>query len=211
MYFYPSAHSIVARAQLALLALFALTTTLVLVPNRARACSCMPQTVEQAKRDADAVFEAHVTEVQAQDPVRVRAKVVRQFKGAAVEQVELLTARDSAMCGYAFEVGQSYLVYADHDEGRLHVSLCSRTQRIADADEDLRVLGMGVTPFEPGAESESDVPPSDVSPPARGGCASCTVGAQPARESSRQATRSAGALTLLALAVTCRRRSRSRS
>jgi hypothetical protein len=125
------------------------------------------------------------------------------------EDAEVVTAVSSATCGYNFEVGKSYLVYAGTFDGKLNVSLCSRTALIDQAGEDLQALGLGATPVNP------KTPPADVAPqqsvpeepPARGGCAGCA--------STGSAARSAGGLALTALfallLVTCRRRSGSRS
>ncbi len=45
-------------------------------------------------------------------------------------------------CGYDFQAGETYLVYADSDEGSnvLSTSSCTRTRRLSDAGEDLTYL-----------------------------------------------------------------------
>ena len=45
-------------------------------------------------------------------------------------------------CGFAFQIGETYLVYADDDEetGTLSTGTCSRTRRLTDAGEDLAYL-----------------------------------------------------------------------
>ena len=48
-------------------------------------------------------------------------------------------------CGYGFEPAKSYLVYASATDGALSTNLCSRTRPMAQAAEDLAVLGMGAT------------------------------------------------------------------
>ena len=185
-----------------------------LAPARARACSCMQQTQRDAYEQAVAVFEGHVLEVKASesDPatgnVTVRMKVVQSWKGAESEEVVLGTAANSAMCGYAFAPGQSYLVYASAHEGKLEVSLCSRTQPSAQAVEDMGALGLGSTPVDPSADPHTPPAPAATNePPARGGCASCAL--------AGTGTRPAGIALLLALAalarITFRRRSGSRS
>jgi hypothetical protein len=47
-------------------------------------------------------------------------------------------------CGYAFQEGETYLVYADSDEDSnvLSTSSCSRTRRLSDAGEDLTYLSV---------------------------------------------------------------------
>jgi hypothetical protein len=159
---------------------------------------------------ARAVFEGRVLEVGAQaadgtalERVRVRLRVVRAWKGVTTESIELSTANNSAACGYEFTPGQSYLVYADEENGALAVSLCSRTQPMSEAGQDLEALGMGATPVDPKAPpSERTLTEKKPDAPARGGCASCSLG------SSAAPPRLAAGLVVLA---TCRRRSRSRS
>jgi hypothetical protein len=191
-------------------------------PERAHACSCMQQSQRDAFEQAVAVFEGHVVEVQpppepdGSGHATVRMKVVRAFKGIESEEALVTTPASSAACGYTFAVGTSYLVYASAVEGKLDVSLCSRTQLLAQADEDLGALGLGATPVQPqatppGAAADQRAPEEDRStptePPARGGCASCA--------STGAGLSTPGAPGLLALCalllVTCRRRSGSRS
>lgn len=49
---------------------------------------------------------------------------------------------DSGDCGYNFQKGETYLVYADDDEetGQLATSICHRTTRLSDAGGDLAYL-----------------------------------------------------------------------
>ena len=44
-------------------------------------------------------------------------------------------------CGYAFETGETYLVYASGDVADLRTGICTRTRRVADAASDLSALG----------------------------------------------------------------------
>ncbi len=56
---------------------------------------------------------------------------------------KLLTVwTDSGDCGYNFQTGETYLVYADDDEetGQLATSTCHRTTRLSDAGADLAYL-----------------------------------------------------------------------
>jgi len=182
------------------------------LPSLAHACSCMPQNTRDALEGAVAVFEGHVVEVQPPPETdgtgqfTVRMKVVRAWKGIESEEAVVTTPANSATCGYNFAAGTSYLVYAGAIDGKLDVSLCSRTQPIAAAGEDLEALGLGATPVQPQAsptqvKAEQQGAPSE--PPARGGCG-CT--------SSASSTLATGLLPLCALLlVTSRRRSRSRS
>jgi uncharacterized protein (TIGR03382 family) len=131
----------------------ALALTALLRATPAQACKCMLPTVDAARQDSSAIFEGRVLGVQEQAaenamPVhRVTLAVVRTWKGLERdEQIDVFTNTQSASCGYTFAKETSYLVYARESEGRLHVSLCSRTRPLADASEDLVALGAGSTP-----------------------------------------------------------------
>jgi MYXO-CTERM domain-containing protein len=90
------------------------------------------------------------------------------------------SAATDAACGFAFVPDESYLVYAvEHAEG-LWVTRCGRTRAVAAAGEDLRALGMGATPVDALGVPDAGTDRARE-PPARGGCAGCTVGAGPQR------------------------------
>jgi hypothetical protein len=192
---------------------FALFALGLLDPAHAHACSCMQTTLADAYAAAVAVFEGHVLEVQSVEPSAdrpaqrsVRMQVVRSWKGAEGEEVVISTPADSAMCGYAFSADQSYLVFADAQGGGLQVSLCSRTQSIAEAGEDLKAIGMGSTPVDPKKQDTPKAaaePTAPDEPPARGGCAGCALGAGHGG--------ALGAAPLLALLALLRARSRRRA
>jgi hypothetical protein len=181
------------------------------------ACSCSVLTPTDAYEQADAVFEGRVVEVRAPAADAgghgasrsVRLQVVRAWKGIAGEQVEVATAVGSTACGYDFVAEQSYFVYAANRDGKLAVSLCSRTRPMAEAGDDLRRLGMGATPVDPLADSEPKKPAEPRQSPARGGCASCAVAAIGTRWQTHGLRLALCALVPLTL--TCRKRCRSRS
>lgn len=217
----PDRSRVVSVVLLTAFSLFALSFS----PSSAAACSCMIQSIEDARRSSSAIFEGRVDRVSvadqpagdSSDTVVLSLEVVRSFQGASHEHVELRTAGKSAACGATLEQGKSYLVYASAHEGddKLWVSLCSRTKPIEQAGEDLTALGMGVTPFDPGPGSEQKMPPSGpvtAGPSARnahGGCASCTIGAVSDAEkpASRSLAALAGLFLLIGYRITCRRRS----
>jgi hypothetical protein len=189
-----------------------------LKPAAASACSCMQQTQEDAAQNAGAIFEGRVTRIEnPEGNPTIHFQVVRSFKGPSQESLTASTANSSASCGYGFEQGKSYLVYATQEAGgALAVSLCSRTAPIENATEDLNKLGLGVTPFDPGAGSATTPPPAaPASEPAKGGCASCTIGAGGHGAHEQHAQHGLAALALLVLGacyrITSRRRSGSRS
>jgi hypothetical protein len=72
--------------------------------------------------------------------VTLRASEV--WKGPRQQTVTITTEADSGMgCGYPFEEGREYLVYATG--GEPSVSLCGETKPLSDADADLEALGDG--------------------------------------------------------------------
>jgi hypothetical protein len=122
--------------------------------ERAYACSCMaPPPPAEARNGADAVFAGTVTGVLQNAPlgtsnnrVMVSFRVSEVWKGANNPEIAVLTSGDSASCGFGFDQGGQYLVYAFIEEGRLTTNLCSRTNALAQAGEDLAALGEGTTP-----------------------------------------------------------------
>lgn len=122
------------------------------------ACSCAPPRAPlESLLGADWVFSGTVIEVEIitgdppglWDTLAATFQVGRVFKGQAGSEIVVHTAKDSAVCGYNFERGQSYLVYAGRGLGdKPSTSHCSRTRLLSQADEDIRALTPG-----PGAES----------------------------------------------------------
>lgn len=115
------------------------------------ACSCMsPEGPSVELGRASAVFSGRVIEVRGRKDgdrslgmVEAVFEVGQVWKGAAGKRVSVYTNSDSAACGYSFEAGRSYLVYADGGEGRLTTGICSRTKRLEDAQADLDEFGSG--------------------------------------------------------------------
>lgn len=132
-----------------------LALLLAIAPSPAQACSCLaPGDMIEEASGADAVFAGTVlrlvaTDRRADSPLMARIKrffgmqvrygpdqrrfaleVDEPFKGIEASTIEVMTSADSASCGYSFQVGRKYLVFAQHDEGRLNVSLCSATAPI---------------------------------------------------------------------------------
>lgn len=125
---------------------------LAIASSPALACSCLaPGDAIEAAGEADAVFAGTVlrqeaTDRRADSPLMARIKsffgmqvrhgpderrfaleVDEPFKGIESSTIEVVTSADSASCGYSFQVGRKYLVFAQREEGRLWVSLCSAT------------------------------------------------------------------------------------
>lgn len=112
--------------------------------DMALACTCAPPPPPAEARDtADSVFSGRVLSVTPgkNGSLDVEIQVDRSWKNARCGTVVVQTASESAACGFGFEVGKSYLVYADIQKGKLSTTLCSRTRAIEDAGEDLAALG----------------------------------------------------------------------
>ena len=110
-------------------------------PLLADACSCAFPTFEEQMRMATSIFTGKVvkTELETEGRTRVELKSINVWKGTTKETIIIYTAENSAMCGYPFQEGTEYLVYAT-GEKELKVNLCSRTKSVVDADEDLDKL-----------------------------------------------------------------------
>jgi len=70
---------------------------------------------------------------------RVKSSFKQEAESAA-SAIEVWTPFGD--CGYDFQPGETYLVYADEDEetGVLSTGVCTRTKRLSDAGEDLAYL-----------------------------------------------------------------------
>jgi len=109
-------------------------------------CSCrMPRTQRDAFDGSDAVFRGIAIDappLSAGGPLvseqrRVRIRVLERFKGDVPDTATVYTAWVDAVCGYPFEEGAEYVVYADaamEPGRRLTVHLCSGTRAAKDAD-----------------------------------------------------------------------------
>jgi hypothetical protein len=116
-----------------------------------RACTCnlpqlnrtLRQQVNQSRKHARAVFSGSVLRIdEAGDSMRVTFKIEGSWKGALSKEVVVVTGRGGGDCGYRFEVGQNYLVYAyGVGEAGLGTNICQRTMPLAPGAGDLKILG----------------------------------------------------------------------
>jgi serpin B len=158
------------------LVIFVVALLVVLLPaTPVYACSCLPPGAPLAEMaQATAVFAGRVTHIKAPagaiissaDPVTVTFAVSHVWKGPEESEISLTTARQSASCGFPFQEGQEYLVYAGGSAANLSTHLCTRTTSLAHAGEDLAALGEGQAP-PPAAQATSTVPaPVEADSPA---------------------------------------------
>jgi len=146
------------RTMRILLLLVIITSMLTIETGPAYACSCAPPgPPDEELSNAAAVFTGKVISlakpkggfgpVSSADPIEVTFQVDKVWKGSVSQTTTITTARSGASCGYTFEKGSEYIVYAHGQENNLSVSLCSRTQPLDTADDDLAQLGVGAAPL----------------------------------------------------------------
>ena len=126
---------------------------LLLLPDCASACSCMGVPIQRYISSSDAVFSGEVVDLQnirmfgPSDTVTLR--VSEAWKGTDQGTLEVSTPSQGSACGYHFEEGQEYLVYA-YGKQDLKVDACGETKQLSKADEDLALLGNGEQPKDGG-------------------------------------------------------------
>lgn len=126
---------------------------IVFAASDAMACSCAaPQSpCAVLKAPESVVFVGTVMEMSPGSPaagdgrgsdatLRVRFSVGERFGGAADSTAVVSTADNGGACGYPFQVGESYLVYAYRSADGLSTSACTRTAPLGAARDDLEVL-----------------------------------------------------------------------
>jgi hypothetical protein len=159
---------------------------LVFSVTAAKACSCAPP--PPMARSYRSIAEWHVDRMPVifegqVDGIKVRGWPIKPVAGETISVVPRLTVTFSAVhlyrgeiaadvvvetglgggdCGFHFETGESYLVFAWKEEnGRLTTSICSGTELLEDAGTDLRLL-RGEAP----TAADLTDPRRDVSKPA---------------------------------------------
>jgi hypothetical protein len=103
------------------------------------------QQVNKARKTANAVFSGTVLEITKQPQdfyVSVRLLVENSWKGNIPKEVTITTGLGGGDCGYQFEVGKSYLIYANgSNENKLSTNICHRTKNLSESIQDLQILG----------------------------------------------------------------------
>jgi hypothetical protein len=136
-----------------LLSVICMAVLTVFSPIEGRACNCdlprghlsLEQQVKKARKQSQTVFAGNVVEI-LRDPessvVVVKFRVESSWKGRLPKKVSVSTGQGHGDCGYQFEVGQSYLVYAyGSDENSLSTNICQRTAPLSEAAADIKLLG----------------------------------------------------------------------
>lgn len=140
-------------------------SAMVLAPHSVLACSCVADYAqEKAFEDAEAVFVGRVLSIEkhrntlrqlftddiAPSYRTVEFWVTEQWKGIDKNVVTVATGFGGGDCGFYFAEGEQYLVYA-HDGGfygeKLATGICSRTEVLRHADEEITALGPSDSTF----------------------------------------------------------------
>lgn len=128
-------------------------------PRSASACSCLRTSVTDAFALADVVFTGRVVSIQlgdplepgvksTADPVLIALDVSGYWKGPVSRVITVTTPQSEMSCGFTFQRGRDYLIYAYKAGAGLTTDLCSRTSSVttARAADDLRTLGVAKVP-----------------------------------------------------------------
>ena len=107
-------------------------------------CDCAPPpSPKEAYEMADAVFSGEVINiVEDWDNLlkEISIDVYDVWKGSIDNQIVILTGIDDGICGYNFQEGLEYLIYANISGQNLWTNICTRTTLLEDAEEDLEYL-----------------------------------------------------------------------
>ncbi|MBE9062142.1 hypothetical protein [cf. Phormidesmis sp. LEGE 11477] len=129
--------------KLATVGLFLVAGAVLIKPGPAYACRCvLPESASIGRDASTAVFTGEVVSITpSENGYTVDFSVSEHWKGTEAETVRVRTAVSSAACGYTFDVGQSYLVYAVGEETDLSVNICGRTAPLDNAADDIIEFG----------------------------------------------------------------------
>lgn len=163
------------------------------------ACSCIAASDAEHFRQAEVVFVGIVLERRpiapepissSADPVTWVFDVESVQKGEAAEQQEVVSPRDEASCGFEFQIGRRYQVFASRsDDGRLATNLCTGTRELNPGQEPY-TSGPSRPPLQMHGP-ELPVPTTGAGPIVSPDVQPAQPPAVPATDSSLQAQRSA--------------------
>jgi hypothetical protein len=127
----------------------------VMKPSTTFACSCVkPLGVKEELTRSDLVFSGKVLSIKNEKGSNgiikkvVLFKVNQTWKGSKVAKIKITTGQGEGDCGFPFQKNHDYLVYANksdmYGKKELISVICSRTNDLASAKEDLAKLGKGL-------------------------------------------------------------------
>jgi len=123
-------------------------------------CSCLePPPPEEAYEDADVVLSGKVINMDLDDSgyyFEVSIQTIDVWKGDVLDEVIILTETSSDACGYNFQINNEYLIYAYSYNSGIYTNICTRTNLLEYASEDLDYLN-GSNNNETSLEFEDEV------------------------------------------------------
>ncbi len=131
--------------------IFACAFLFVLSASDVFACTCTPlpknitikRQVKEAYAKSSLVFVGEVVEiVDVSDNffVTVRFRVEKTWSNKEIQkEITVSTGRNDGMCGYSFEAGKKYLIYAFGDGNNLETNICTRTST-SESNKDIDFL-----------------------------------------------------------------------
>jgi hypothetical protein len=134
----------------------ACAVTLLFLPERGQACSCIGPIVTCNRFwETEYVFDGTVRGIERitrpedvggrlieSDEYLVSLDVHRTWKGVEGARLEVLTHTQGSACGFEFQIGRRYLVFASRrgTDGRIGVNTCSPTKDFENAAGDIAWL-----------------------------------------------------------------------
>ena len=126
---------------------------LILLISLSFPCSCLESPPpEGAYEEADMVFSGQVTNIIEDESnyyYEVTFQTIDVWKGEYSEEIIVLTETFSDACGYNFQINNEYLVYTYTYASENYTNICTRTNLLENASEDLDYLN-GLTDCETG-------------------------------------------------------------
>ncbi len=107
-------------------------------------CSCLePPPPEEAYEEADTVFSGQVTNIVEDGSgyyYEVSIQTIDVWKGEILDEIIVLTETNSSECGYNFQINNEYLIYGYNYGDAIYTNICTRTNLLEYASEDLDYL-----------------------------------------------------------------------
>jgi flavin-dependent dehydrogenase len=129
--------------------IFLFVCFVILGVGNATACSCIPKDdnsikkqVEEAYKTSTAVFVGEVIAIDKEPDtyfVKIKFKVKKIWSDKSHNEVTVTTGQGGGDCGYNFEIGEKYVVYADGNKDNLKTNICTRTS-LYKSNEDITFL-----------------------------------------------------------------------
>jgi hypothetical protein len=139
------------RLRLTFFAFLSLIIGSLLSRGPAQACTCAaPATAAEGLKRSAAVFRGTVTAIGRPFLDRigftrtgghwVEFKVVKQWKGASSNTLEVVTRLTAEGCGFPFEEKKDYLVYVVTEPKEIQTGICTGTKSLAGAEPEMKQL-----------------------------------------------------------------------